>query len=311
MIQIFIGYDPRQPVAYNVCQYSIITNASKPVQITPLILSQLPIKRRGLTEFTYSRFLVPYLSDFKGVSIFMDPDVIVTGDVYELLEYEEDDKPVWVMQEQEEFEWSSVMVFNNSLCEILTPDFIDDDYNGLFDFDWVSGDIGELPKEWNHTCYYKEPIEAKLYHFTVGIPVWNETREISTETPIWKEYFDKSISTVSWKSLMGDSVHAYRGIGQDLPTGSNDFTKVYVGKIVTGKSVILVGPENADYQDEDENHAFFIGVETVPGEEEHVNVFFNLDEATHATKQQAEKIKGDSWEVLCIELAEEISSTVI
>ncbi len=311
MIQIFIGYDPRQPVAYNVCQHSIVTNASKPVQITPLILSQLPIERRGLTEFTYSRFLVPYLSDFKGVSIYMDPDIIVTGDVYELLQYEEDDTPVWIMQEQEQFEWSSVMVFENSLCEILTPDFIEDDYNDLFDFDWVGGEIGELPKEWNHTCFYKEPIEAKLYHFTVGIPVWDETREVSPETSIWKEYFDKSISTVSWKSLMGDSVHTYRRIDQDTPIKFGDSTIVYVGKIITGETFILIGPENADYKDEDENHAFFVGMENPDGEEEHVNVFFNLDEATSATKQQAEKIKGDSWEVLYIDFADRITSKVI
>ena len=215
MIQVFIGYDPRQPIAYNVCQYSIIENASKPVQITPLVLSQLPIKRRGLTEFTFSRFLVPYLSDFKGVSIFMDPDIIVTGDIYELLEYEKDRTPIYIMKEQEDFEWSSVMVFNNSLCEILTPDFIDDEHNSLFDFNWVEGIIGDLPTEWNHTCYYKEPTEAKLYHYTVGIPVWDETRDISPETSIWKEYFHKSISTISWKGLMGTSVHAERGIGQD------------------------------------------------------------------------------------------------
>lgn len=66
MIRVFIGYDPRQPLAYNVMQHSIARHSSVPVAITPLILDQLPITRRGLTEFTYSRFLVPALCDFKG-----------------------------------------------------------------------------------------------------------------------------------------------------------------------------------------------------------------------------------------------------
>ena len=71
---VFIGYDPRQPIAYNVAQYSVVKNASQPVSVTPLILSQLPITRRGLTEFTFSRFLVPWLTGFKGKSMFMDQD---------------------------------------------------------------------------------------------------------------------------------------------------------------------------------------------------------------------------------------------
>ena len=78
MLNVFIGYDPRQPVAYNVLQHSIVRHASEPVAITPLILKQLPIERRGLTEFTFSRFLVPYLCGFKGMAVFLDADMVVT-----------------------------------------------------------------------------------------------------------------------------------------------------------------------------------------------------------------------------------------
>ena len=44
--RVFIGYDHRQPVAFSTCAHSIVRNASGPVAITPLILSQLPITRR-------------------------------------------------------------------------------------------------------------------------------------------------------------------------------------------------------------------------------------------------------------------------
>src|SRR5437879_2363173 len=104
-LRIFIGYDPRQPIAYNVLQHSIIRHASRPVAITPLILAQLPIKRRGLTEFTYSRFLVPWLCHYQGQAVFLDSDMIVKGDIAEL--FFKFNADVAMMIEQAEFEWAS------------------------------------------------------------------------------------------------------------------------------------------------------------------------------------------------------------
>jgi hypothetical protein len=166
MLRVFIGYDPRQPLAYNVLQHSIIRHASQPISICPLVLSQLPIKRRGLTEFTYSRFLVPYLCGFKGKALFLDADMAVTGDIAELFALETMDA-VSVMQDQPEFEWASAMLFNCGACRMLTPEFIDDTKNKLFDLAWAPY-VGKLPPEWNHCVSYAEPKEAKLYHYTHG-----------------------------------------------------------------------------------------------------------------------------------------------
>ena len=41
MIHVFIGYDPRETVAYSVLAHSIQARASQPVSISPLRLSQL------------------------------------------------------------------------------------------------------------------------------------------------------------------------------------------------------------------------------------------------------------------------------
>ena len=54
--------------------------------VVRLQLNQLPITRRGLTEFTYSRFLVPYLSGYDGYSLFLDADMLVLADVYQILD---------------------------------------------------------------------------------------------------------------------------------------------------------------------------------------------------------------------------------
>ena len=204
--RIFIGYDPRQPVAYNVLQHSIARHSSVPVQITPLILRQLPIKRRGLTEFTYSRFLVPYLSGYVGKSVFMDADMVVTGDIKDLFDMINPACAVSVMQQQARFEWASVMAFSNSCCKSLTPAFIDDEKNPMFDFAWAPS-IGDLPAEWNHCVGYQEPKDAKLYHFTQGLPCFPETSGLP-EDEVWGDEQNAMLSTVDWKSLMGSSVHA-------------------------------------------------------------------------------------------------------
>lgn len=205
MLRVFIGYDPRQPLAYNVLQHSIVSNSSKPVQVTPLILRQLPIKRRGLTEFTYSRFLVPYLCDFKGKALFMDADMVVTGDIAELFD-SDDMNAVSVMQDQQRFEWASVMMFQCSACRQLTPEYIDDEKNKLYDLAWAPY-VGELPKEWNHCVGYAEPRDdAKLYHYTQGIPAFYETAD--AEPGPWLQAHRAATHTVPWRDLMGKSVHA-------------------------------------------------------------------------------------------------------
>jgi lipopolysaccharide biosynthesis glycosyltransferase len=206
MLRVFIGYDPRQPLAYNVLQHSIVRHASAPVAITPLILSQLPLKRRGLTEFTYSRFLVPYLCDYQGLAVFMDADMVVKGDVSELHMCGDSGLPVHVMKAQPKFEWASVMVFNCDKCRVLTPEFIESDQD-IFGLGWANGDVGEIPDEWNHCVGYQDPKQAKLYHYTQGLPCWPETQGLA-EDQAWQSESALIAKTVTWKELMGKSVHA-------------------------------------------------------------------------------------------------------
>ena len=96
--RIFIGYDPREKVAFHVLSYSIIKYSSIPVNITPVNLFNLRNfyrRKKGpkdSTEFSISRFLTPYLSDFKGYSLFLDCDFVFNGDVADLLKIINKDK---------------------------------------------------------------------------------------------------------------------------------------------------------------------------------------------------------------------------
>ena len=88
--QVFIGYDSNETIALHVLSHSIWSRASKPVSITPLMLDQLPLTRPWeplqSTEFTYSRFMVPYFMGYQGKALFLDCDMIVTDDICELFD---------------------------------------------------------------------------------------------------------------------------------------------------------------------------------------------------------------------------------
>ena len=205
-MKIFIGYDPRQPVAFQVLAHSIWNRASKPVEIIRLQLNQLPITRKGLTEFTYSRFLVPHLCDYRGIAVFMDADMLCLGDVHELAH--EPLCAVSVVKNPIRFEWPSMMVFHNSMCRTLTPEYVEKE--NCFDLTWAQN-VGSIGSEWNHLVGYDTPRDdAKLVHFTKGIPIWPETQGCEYEKE-WHEEMRDTISSVTYGDLMGRSVHAQVG----------------------------------------------------------------------------------------------------
>ena len=206
MIRIFIGYDPREPIAYNVLCHSIQTRASQPVSITPLMLSQLKSlmwrKRHKLqsTDFSFSRFLTPYLCKFVGWAIFMDSDMLVLDDISNLWDLRDNrfaiqcvkhnhkpiEKSKFLNQTQSTYEkknWSSVTLFNSAKCTNLTPDYVNTTSGlNLHRFNWLETDslIGELPNRWNHLVDFDPPqpiSEISNLHFTTGGPYFEEYKD--------------------------------------------------------------------------------------------------------------------------------------
>ncbi len=199
MIRLMLGYDDPQPIAFHVAAHSIHRNASEPVSITPVMLSQLrhvfkrPRDPRQSTDFSFSRFLVPYLCDYEGWAIFADGDMVFRRDIAELWKLRDDRYAVQVVkhdhvpEESEKFlghvqtayarkNWSSLMLLNNSRCRTLTPEYVHTASGlDLHQFRWIDDDalIGALPRWWNHLVDYdpSEPVEriANL-HYTTGGP---------------------------------------------------------------------------------------------------------------------------------------------
>lgn len=219
MLKVFIGYDHRQPVSYNVLQSSIIRQSTEPVSITPLVLKTLPLRRQGLTPFTFSRFLVPWLCNYEGWALFLDLDMLLLDDIAKLFALKDERYAVMVSKNEHRFEWASAILFNcgHPANKILTPSFIET-ASGLHGIEWCDPDlVGDFDRSWNHLCGYDNPRpDARLAHYTQGIPAFPET-QTSEYAQEWKEEARRMNSSMPWITLMGNSVHATIKDGKLVP----------------------------------------------------------------------------------------------
>ena len=105
-LSCFIGYDSKEDIAYRVCKYSLKKRSSLKTNIISLKLDELVAKNyyyRSIdplasTQFTYSRFLVPALMNFKGWALFCDCDFIFLSDVADLIKNVDESKAVYCVQ---------------------------------------------------------------------------------------------------------------------------------------------------------------------------------------------------------------------
>ena len=200
MINVFIGYDEGEKISYHILSESIRRHSSVPVSITPLCLSNIPEFKREKqpnqsTEFAFSRFMVPYLSGYKGWSIFMDCDMMFRSDIKDLWDlrtyrysvmccqhdYEPKQDVKFRGAKNEPFpkkNWSSMMLFHNSQCTKLTPEYVNTATGlELHQFKWLERDhmIGNIPLEWNWLVgEYDYNEEAKNVHWTLGGPYFKD-----------------------------------------------------------------------------------------------------------------------------------------
>lgn len=215
-LTVYIGYDAKEVVAFHVLAESIIRRTYRPMNIVPLRRQHFeqaywrPRMPNESTEFSLTRFLVPYLSNYTGYSLFMDCDMLCLTDLNDILLYPVayPDKHVFVCQhdytptEGTKFlgnvqtvyprkNWSSVMLFNNALCTALTPEYVNRATGlELHRFQWTTDDkIGSLPIEYNWLVGEYEPNpNAKVLHYTLGGPWFDDTRNCDHADVWMREY---------------------------------------------------------------------------------------------------------------------------
>ena len=206
-LKIFIGYDTREDIAYEVCKQSILDTASVPVEIIPLKIKELRKSgwytrdedQLGSTEFTFSRFMIPFLTDYTGWALFIDCDFIFKRDIVHLFEQKDDKYAVmcahhdYTPKDGEKMDgqaqlpyprknWSSMVLWNcgHATNKTVTLSLINDPKTSgayLHRFSWIPDSlIGKITHKWNWLVgWYKEPQDGIPWalHYTEGGP-WFE-----------------------------------------------------------------------------------------------------------------------------------------
>jgi hypothetical protein len=166
--RVFLGWDSRQAEPAEVARFSLLANATVPVEVmflspdTKVIPGGAAVlagfTRTGVTQFSYLRFLVPNCRGYSGRALFVDgPDTLILGDVAELADMDMGGKAILRVryppprgQDRSRGD-TSVMLMDCARCACWTPEVVatasDDRLMRLRDF--ADDDLGDLPTEWN------------------------------------------------------------------------------------------------------------------------------------------------------------------
>lgn len=221
VLRVFIGYDPVESVAWHTMAHSILSQSSLPVALIPVNIKNLaaiyarPRDPKQSNEFSFTRFLVPYLADYQGYALFFDCDMMLRCDIAEVLnvikeqpkkalyvvkhDYEPRDDVKYLNTVQYKYprkNWSSVVLWNCGhpanqkvdLTYVNTASAMD-----LHRFNWLADeDIGELNIRWNWLVgeYDEPPKDVKNVHWTVGGPYFHEYKDCDFSDE-WRVQLDK------------------------------------------------------------------------------------------------------------------------
>jgi hypothetical protein len=207
-VRIYVGYDTREDIAWQVCRHSLHRHASPELPVHPL--KQATLRELGLytrpkdnasTEFSLTRFLTPWLTGHEGYAIFVDCDFLFTGDVRIILDEIDPAKALHVVQHDyvpsksvkmdgqaqatyPRKNWSSFMLFNctHPAVKALTPAIVNNATPAfLHRFEWLDdSQIGTLDLTWNFLeGEYPEPATTpRAIHYTNGGPWFDNCQDV-------------------------------------------------------------------------------------------------------------------------------------
>jgi hypothetical protein len=222
--KIFIGRDSREPIAWQVLAHSILRRATQPIAIYPLslpLLKRCYWRERGpteSTEFSLTRFLVPYLCGFKGFALFLDCDMLCRADIGDIMLYPlaYPGHAVYVAQhnyipkdlikfdghEQTKYprkNWSSAMLFDCAKCTALTPEYVNKATGlELHRFTWLQDEqIGALPLTWNYLIGEENQSQEppQIVHFTNAGP-WHSHYQLGEYGAEWLTELEQMMGPV-------------------------------------------------------------------------------------------------------------------
>lgn len=217
-LNVYIGHDRREVEAVKICQYSIVSRAK--IKPNIIVLKQKVLRKEQIywrpedsgaaTEFTFTRFLVPYLNNYQGWAIFCDCDFLWTVDINEVLQYCDDKYAAMVVKHDyipktkikmdgqiqhiyPRKNWSSMVLWNcgHESNKKLDLEFVNNATGAeLHRFQWLKDEeIGSLPASYNWLVgYYESPWDGKpkAIHYTDGGP-WFEEYKNCEYASMWNK----------------------------------------------------------------------------------------------------------------------------
>lgn len=224
-MKIYVGYDSREDIAWQVCRHSLLRHAGTGLEVHPLRQSALrelglygrAIDAKASTEFSITRFLTPYLAAYDGWSVFTDCDFLFTADIRKLERELDPSKAIHVVQHDytpalavkmdgkaqhiyPRKNWSSFIAFNGAhkAVKALTPAIVNSAEPAfLHRFTWVDeAAVGNLQLGWNFLVgeYPKPAQPPAAIHYTNGGP-WLENHANADYGELWlaeRDLYQKS-----------------------------------------------------------------------------------------------------------------------
>lgn len=226
-IPVYVGYDSREDLAYEVCKYSLEKHSAN-IEVIPLKQQRLRAEEKywrdtdplSSTEFTYTRFLVPHLTGYEGWAVFCDCDFVWTESVEELLKHADEQYAVIVVQHEHtppegtkmdgckqasypRKNWSSMILWNcghpaNAAVDLELVNTQSGQY--LHRFNWLQeSEIGNLSAEWNWLVGWNKELtdgSPKVYHWTEGGP-WFKNYRNCEYAAVWWDYCVEAAENLS------------------------------------------------------------------------------------------------------------------
>ncbi|KAL5198016.1 hypothetical protein ABZP36_001528 [Zizania latifolia] len=242
--RVFVGYDSREDIAYRVCRRSLTRHSSMPLEVIPIVQEELRSaglywRERGpteSTEFSFTRFLAPYLAGYRGWALFVDCDFLFVADVAELARMADPRRAVLCVHHDytpkaatkmdgavqtvyPRKNWSSMMLLNcghPKNVAALTPETVSTQSGAyLHRFMWLDdADVGEVPFVWNFLVGHNrvDPADPagtapRAIHYTSGGP-WFELYRDCEFAELWVQEREAYEAEAAEEKKEGDVANA-------------------------------------------------------------------------------------------------------
>jgi hypothetical protein len=215
-MRVFVGADESQLVAAAVLEHSIQKHASGPVDFNVMIDLDVPEPKdpsnRARTGFSFYRFMIPQLCDYRGRALYLDCDMQVFADLAELWRIPFGDNTVLCTnQPAPPDKWRddpnfkpgrhlAVMMLDCSGLDWDIHTIIGGLDEGRYDYKQLMSDLcivppeqidERIPTEWNHLERY-EPGTTRLLHYTI-VPTQPWKNDKNPLTDLWTEAFREAV----------------------------------------------------------------------------------------------------------------------